>query len=43
MYAAELFPTEVRTTVVGAASTFGSIGGMIAGYVGGPLVSILPS
>ena len=37
-YTPELFPTEVRNTVTGAASTIGRVSGMMASFVGGPLV-----
>lgn len=36
----ELFPTEVRNTVVGAASTIGRVSGMMASFVGGPLTNV---
>jgi hypothetical protein len=35
----ELFPTEVRNSVLGGASTIGRISGMVAAFIGGPLVS----
>lgn len=38
IYTSELFPTEVRNSVVGASSTTGRISGMIGAFVGGPLV-----
>ena len=41
IYTPELFPTEVRNTVLGAASSMGRVSGMTAAFVGGPLVSIL--
>ena len=42
MYTSELFPTDVRNSVVGSASSMGRISGLIAAFVGGPLVSINP-
>lgn len=38
VYTSELFPTEIRSTAVGASSTFARIGGMIA-----PLIAFLSS
>ena len=40
-YTSELFPTEVRSTVLGASSTIGRISGMVSAFVGGPLVRFL--
>ena len=37
-YTPELFPTEVRNSILGASSTMGRISGLIAAFVGGPLV-----
>ena len=35
----EMFPTEVRNVAIGSASTAGRTAGLIAAFVGGPLVS----
>merc|ERR1711890_207626 len=38
VYTSELFPTEIRSTAVGASSTFSRVGGMVA-----PLIAFLSS
>ena len=38
-YTPEMFPTEVRNTVLGASSAMGRLSGMVAAFIGGPLVS----
>ena len=37
-YTTELFPTEIRNSVLGASSTVGRISGLGAAFIGGPLV-----
>ena len=39
-YTPEMFPTEVRNSVLGASSTIGRVSGMVAAFIGGPLVNI---
>jgi OCT family organic cation transporter-like MFS transporter 4/5 len=38
VFTSEVFPTEVRTTGMGAASFVARISGILAPFVGGPLV-----
>ena len=38
VYMPELFPTDVRYVAVGACSVFSCVSGMVAPFVGGPLV-----
>ena len=40
LLSSETFPTEVRHTGMGTASVFARIGGMVAPYMGAPMVYI---
>jgi len=38
VYVAEIFPTEVRNSAMGVAQMFNYLGGVVAPYIGEPMV-----